>query len=278
MSVSVVIPAWGVHAERFLTDAIESVAAQVPRPRIVVVDNAADPPLELPDVDVVRVCSRQTVGAARNLGLAQVVTPYVMFWDADDVMLPGTLAALAAILDGDRRMVAAAARILEDDGSDHGWPRQWLAPLARAERAWTSLHAVSSLFPTTGAALMRTDAVRDAGGFPDVDGGDDWVLGVSIAARGRVALSEHPGRIYHRHEASISDAWQRANHAAHGKSVRQRLRSDPAVPAALRLGLPVIAGGQLFVASVVRPLRRRLRPRLRERAIASDRPDDRVSV
>lgn len=263
------IPAWGMHARLFLEDAVESVRRQEPSPAVLIVDNAAEPALVAPlGVDVVRSDERLTVGGARNLGLDKVATPYVMFWDADDQMLPGTIDALRRLLDAGPDVVVAASRILEDDGTDHGWPRRRLAPLARVPRLWALLHAVTSLFPTTGAVLVRTDVMRDAGGFPDVDGGDDWAAGLALALRGRIALSDHPGRVYRRHDGSISDAWVRANHVGHARTVRRMLRHDVAAGPFRHAAVPVVAAGQLVVGGVLRPLRRRLRPRLRERLAA----------
>ena len=113
---TILIPVWGSYGGKTLVEAVESLRAQDVPARIVVVDNASDDPLpDLPGVDVVRAPARLTVGAARNLGLDQVRTPYVLFWDADDLMLPGTLAFLQDRLRTDPALVATAAAIMEDD-------------------------------------------------------------------------------------------------------------------------------------------------------------------
>src|SRR5262249_49002093 len=94
---TVVIPAWDGYAGAPLRAALRSVLDQAVPMRVLVVDNASLSELTgTGGVDVVRSERRLTVGAARNLGLAAVTTPYVVFWDADDVMLPGTLAFLQA--------------------------------------------------------------------------------------------------------------------------------------------------------------------------------------
>jgi GT2 family glycosyltransferase len=263
--VTVVIPAWGEHARLFLRETVDSVLAQDARPRVLLVDNAAEPVLDVAGVDVVRVDDRRTVGGARNVGLAHTTTPYVMFWDADDVMLPGTVGALTAVLEAQPEVVAVAARILEEDGTDHGWPRPRLARLMRLRRTWALLHAVSPMFPATGAVLIRTEVLRAAGGFPDVDGGDDCAAALSLALRGRLALDDHPGRVYRCHSASISAEWDRAQLARHARGLRRSLRDDDAA-GVLRAALPLVLIGQVIVATTLRPLRRRLRPRVRERA------------
>ncbi len=97
--LTIVIPAW--NRESTLQRTLDSVAAQTLRPlRVVLVDNASrDATLSImelwrdmhasPDLDIT-VTSEPRRGAsdARNRGLAHVTTPYVMFFDSDDEMLP----------------------------------------------------------------------------------------------------------------------------------------------------------------------------------------------
>src|SRR5437667_5199179 len=110
MDVTVVIPAWGDYAGDLLDEALESLRAQDLDARIVIVDNAAAPPLrERPGVELLRAPARLSVGAARNLGLEHVQTPYVMFWDADDLMLPGALRLLRDHLASEPDVVLASA-------------------------------------------------------------------------------------------------------------------------------------------------------------------------
>jgi glycosyltransferase involved in cell wall biosynthesis len=251
-----VVPAWGDYAGRPLAEALESLRAQDLPARIIVVDNASEPPLpELDGATVLRSPTRLTVGAARNLGLATVTTPYVLFWDADDLMLPGTLRFLHDRIAAEPDAVLVAASILEGDPPvPHRWPRRWTYPLARARRLFAVGHCVWSLFPATGSALMRTSAAS-AMGFGDANSGEDWVLGVSLAFRGRVILETRPGRLYRRHEGSLW-ATQRAapQLIVHARAVRRRIRSDPAIPVWVRLLLPLIAFLQGFAVRVVRPL------------------------
>ena len=263
-STTVVIPAWGSHVA-FLPEAIASVRAQEPAPCVVVIDNAAVPPIDAPEADVVvRLDERVTIGEARNRGLDATTTTNVVFWDADDVMLPGTIQALSAALDGDPGAVVALGSIVEDDGHAHGWPRFWLWPLARIQPLWLFLHATSALFSATGAAVIRTEALRAAGGFPHVDAGDDWVAAMSLACRGRVVTCDRTCRVYRRHPAEVSRAWDGHDLRAGAREVRARLRTDPAAPLLLRRALPIVVVGQAVVSGVLRPVRRRLVPRIHE--------------
>jgi glycosyltransferase involved in cell wall biosynthesis len=251
-----VVPAWGAYAGQPLAEALESLRAQDVPARIIVVDNASDPPLgELAGAEVIRSDQRLTVGAARNLGLERVTTPYVLFWDADDLMLPGTLRFLRDRIEAEPGAVLVAASILEGDPPvPHRWPRRWTYPLTRWRRAFAFAHCVWSLFPATGSALMRTDAAR-AMGFGDANSGEDWVLGVSLAFRGRVILETRPGRIYRRHAGSL---WETQRSAAqltkHARAVRERIRADPEAPFLARKSLILIAAFQLATVRLVRPL------------------------
>jgi glycosyltransferase involved in cell wall biosynthesis len=254
--LSVVVPAWGAYAGQPLAEALESLRAQDVPARIIVVDNASDPPLaNLAGAEVIRSDERLTVGAARNLGLEKVATPYVLFWDADDLMLPGTLGFLRDRIEAEPDAVLVAASILEGDPPvPHRWPRRWTYSLTRWRRGFAFAHCIWSLFPATGSALMRTDAAR-AMGFADANSGEDWVLGVSLAFRGRVILETRPGRIYRRHPGSL---WETQRSAAqltkHARAVRERVRADPEAPFWARYCLFVIAGFQLAAVRVVRPL------------------------
>jgi glycosyltransferase involved in cell wall biosynthesis len=253
--VTIVIPAWGDYAGKHLDEALESIRDQDFAAQVIVVDNASDPPLAIPGVTVIRSEQRLSVGAARNLGLASVDTPFVMFWDADDVMLPGTVRFLREEIAAEHETVLVAAAILEGDPPiPHRWPRPWTYALARWRRSYAFAHSIWSLFPSTGASIMRSEAAR-AHGYADENSGEDWVLGVSLAFRGRIRLEPRPGRIYRQHATSLwatqsSPAQLRRNASV----VRGRIRADAGIPRWARALLPVIAAGQILAITVVRPI------------------------
>jgi glycosyltransferase involved in cell wall biosynthesis len=249
------VPVWGEYAGQPLDEALESLRAQDLAARIIVVDNASEPALDgLGSAQVIRSETRLSVGAARNLGLGQVETPYVVFWDADDLMLPGTLRFLRDRIAAEPDVVLVAASILEGDPPvPHRWPRPWTYPLARFRALFAFAHTIWSLFPATGSAVMRTDAAR-AMGFGDANSGEDWVLGVSLAFRGRVVLETRPGRLYRRHATSLWETQRSGKQLVkHARAVRERIRLDPEVPAWARILLPLIALAQFFAVRVVRP-------------------------
>ena len=258
--ITVVIPVWGSYVGRWLDDAVASVRDQNTSCVVVVVDNANHPPLKPPAGTVVIRSERPlSLGAARNLGLEAVETDLTISADADDVLLPGSLDALEGEMRANPGLAACAARIVEHDSrSPHHWPRPITARLSDRPWLFSALNVVSSLYPTTATAV-RTELALDAGGFPDVDGGDDWVLGVSIAFRGRVRILDRPVRCYRIHPDSLSSGWRaRPDIVEHARAVRTRLRDDPGVPRWAKAAIPAFAVLQHLVLLVVRPISRAL--------------------
>ena len=252
-----VIPVWDDYAGDGLAEAIASVREQAENARILLVDNASEREIDAgAGVEVVRSASRVSVGAARRLGLERSETPWTLFWDADDVMLPGTLPKLLEATRERSGVVAVTSSIMDGaTGRAHHWPRGWTRHLSRRPAWFAVLNAVSSLYPTIGA-LVLTRAALDAGGHPDADGGDDWAFGVSLAFRGQVIVLKHHGRLYRRHSDSLSAGWRSSDISAHAALVRRQLRGDPAVPRALRRTTWVIGALQWLVLRVARPISR----------------------
>jgi glycosyltransferase involved in cell wall biosynthesis len=245
-NTTVVVPVWDEYVSERLPEALQSIERQDPTPEIIVVDNASA--VAVPDVgvSVVRAPRRLALGGARNLGLAQVKTPYVVFWDADDVMLPGTLAFLESEIASATRVVAFAAAIIEDpSGRRHRHPRRWAPLLMGTPSLFALLHCVWSLYPTTGATIIHTEVARAAGGFADADSGEDWCLGVSLAFRGRIAFGVRPGRLYRLHEHSMWALHMTPRHQLrHARAVRGRIRVDRGIPGWTRALQPLIALAQ----------------------------------
>jgi hypothetical protein len=97
-------------------------------------------------------------------------------------------------------------------------------------------------FTTTGPALMRTDAVVDAGGFAeDITFFEDWALSCSLTVRGRIQMIREIGRLYRVHDESLS-----LGHLGHPDQdqwllgLRRRARRDPRTPLWLKLTLPAV--------------------------------------
>jgi glycosyltransferase involved in cell wall biosynthesis len=102
--VSVVTPAY--NASDTLPRAIESVLTQVPSVPYIVVDDCSsdEHKYELganPGVTLLRNEINLGGASTRNVGLALVKTPYVLFLDADDYILPGTFEELIHLVRAD---------------------------------------------------------------------------------------------------------------------------------------------------------------------------------
>ena len=127
--VSVIIPAY--NAERFVADAINSALAHQPAPHeIIIVDDGFRDGISaivrfFPTVQVI-VQPNAGVSAARNAGLAVASGDYVMFLDADDMLMPDGLTAGVAALDSDRAiaMVYGGVEIVDENRHHLRWADQ----------------------------------------------------------------------------------------------------------------------------------------------------------
>jgi glycosyltransferase involved in cell wall biosynthesis len=242
-----VIPVWGAHAA-YVAQAAESILAQEGAPaRVLIVDNASDDPVEAPEgAEVMRLPQRVRVAAARNAGLWAATTPFVMFWDADDVMLPGALATMLEVLRGDARVVAvtmASRQWSPEDGPGEvwPWPRRIMYRLSPHRRLLALVSMVYNPFTTTGPSLMRTDAATDAGGFHEgIAFFEDWALSVALTVRGRIRMLPEVGRLYRIHGDSLSlghlDQPEQRQWLA---GIRDQIRRDHRTPWWMRVALPL---------------------------------------
>ena len=244
--VTVVVPWWDLDPG-FLTEALASLAGQERIARTLVVDNASTvAPALPPGTEVLRLPARVTLGAARNAALAQVETPYVLFLDADDLLLPGTIGFVAERLDGRPDAVASCSGIVAWDPErgtrrTAAWPPAYAFRLCRRPLLCALVNTVRALVPMT-AAVLRTDPVRAAGGFPDT-GEEDWVLSAALLFRGPALLDPRPGlqrRLRPDSRYALQHTDWRASVAAR-RELRRRLRRDPAVPLLVRAAMPLLA-------------------------------------
>ncbi len=217
--ITVVIPYWDLP-EEWLRIAVDSVREQEEPARILVVDNCSSVPIpELEGVEVVRIAEQGTVGVARNIGLEHVTTGLVAFLDADDRMLPGSLRYLRGLIDEhpEAHGVQGRQHLWFSDESKEvldRWPYLWMRWIAKrlqgSRRASAFLAAIRCNFPMHGA-LLRTEAVREAGGFADWRQAQDWALLVSMSLRGRMIQTRVPTYAYRRQlqTATLSTAPRR---------------------------------------------------------------------
>jgi GT2 family glycosyltransferase len=200
-----------------LVEALARLVALPERPRVVVVDNGSDDGTpaavaqRFPQVELIALGENRG-GAARNVGVRAVRTPYVAFADDDSWWAPGALAAAVEVLDAHPRLALVNGHILVGEGEHDD-------PVCRAM-------ASSPLLPAPGqpgrallsfiacAAVVRRDAFLQVGGFlPELQvGGEEEILGSDLAAAGW-HLSYLPELVVHHHPSTQRDPDRRRANA-----------------------------------------------------------------
>jgi glycosyltransferase involved in cell wall biosynthesis len=248
VNVSVVIPVWDSYCET-LAECVASVLAQSDAGlEVIVVDNASRVPLpELPPgVRVIRLPERVTVGRARNAGLAEVRRPAVLFFDADDRMLPGVLAPLQRDLASDPQCASAVGKFaLWQPDTDRRWladrmPHPLAIRLAKRRRLFALANLRFNMWSVVGCSLHRTELVRDAGGFGDGMVAEDWSLGAGLAFRGRIRLTSHVVFLRAVRDGSLWYRGHTRDELCEGYASLRRARSrDHRIPWCVRWMIPL---------------------------------------
>ncbi len=201
MRVAIVIPCY--NDQRFLPQALAAVGAEEAT-EVVVVDDGSDDPETLRLLDTlattqVRVLHQRNAGpaAARMAGVAATGAPYVLPLDADDLLGPGSVAALADALDahpdagvawGDLELFRPSGARLFDRGPDALDP--WL---------------ITYVNELPLSALFRREVLMQAGGYQLRDGYEDWDLWMALAERGVGGI--HVRRLVERHREHGARRW-----------------------------------------------------------------------
>ena len=154
--------------------------------------------------------------SSRNAGLRAARGDYVVFLDADDVMLPSKLAHQAAILDADSDAAAVYGRTLYWDDPVASAPTR--ERLSRLSVAWDRAHEPPGLLvrflerpstvPCLCAVMVRREALLWTGGFEESFGDlyEDQTLLAKLALHCRIRVDPAVGERYRQHEASSSRA------------------------------------------------------------------------
>jgi glycosyltransferase involved in cell wall biosynthesis len=144
---------------------------------------------------------------SRNLALARVRHPLLQTADADDVLLPGALAAAASELDreSDLGIVFGRTRSLAMDGvfgvGKNPYPPGRIAPGVLA-RDWERRGGSCSI--VVGSVMWRTSCVCAEGGWPAAVAGTDVLLLLAVASlypahcldRDTYVYRSHPGQVH----------------------------------------------------------------------------------
>ncbi len=174
---------------RWLADAAGSALAQCgPGDELVVVDDGSreDPGPLLPADPRVRLLYQPPLGIASALerGRAACRGRYVARLDADDLALPGRLAAQVAALEADPALgaVGGRARIGRDDGPVPGGMLAYVEWVNGLRDPHPQLLVESPLFHP--AVTFRASAVAAVGGYRGGDFPEDYALWLDLAAAG----------------------------------------------------------------------------------------------
>lgn len=235
--LTIIIPVWDQHT-MLLPRCLQAIRSQVVNTELLLVDNASTMPLESPTLArQITLAQRRTIGAARNAGLAHVTTPFVVFADADDEIMPGSLRRSLTLLQHDATAAGVVGRSLVHE---HDHYRRGRTPRTTYQLA--SRH-IPSLVPffwlaafqcSITSTILRTASVRDASGFADADIAEDWQLAARLTRRGHLICLNQPVRIYrHDDAARITNPHQPTTTQRH--TICNDCIHDPHATAAQRL-------------------------------------------
>ncbi|MDE6460542.1 MAG: glycosyltransferase family 2 protein, partial [Paramuribaculum sp.] len=209
--ITIVLPVR--NRAQLLPRTLRSIASQTLRPlKVIAVDNGStDSTAEIlgkwaqdvaPAGIEVTIVSEEKPGAsaARNRGLAEVTTPYVMLFDSDDEMLPGHTQRLAECIaaNPDAEIIGFDIAIRDDDG--------WTDIKSVNDSDLLRGHILHGSF-STQRYVAKTDFVRAAGGWDEeLPRWNDLELGTRLLASAQNPMIFHgdAGVIVHPSADSIS--------------------------------------------------------------------------
>lgn len=193
--VTMIVPGRDIAA--FAPSALESLSTQSePRWRAILVDDGSTDDTGAifaraaavdPRFRVVRHEASRGLGAARNVGLGLVDTPYLGFLDGDDELLPDALARLTGTLDETGSDFAAGAYVRSrphGEGYSPGRVQPWVAAATDPARLRTTLdqhpRAVSNI--VAWSKVSRTEFWQDLR-FPEGVAYEDQVIAQQMYTR-----------------------------------------------------------------------------------------------
>ena len=214
--IAVVTPCF--NDGEFVGDAIASIREAEPVEVVVVDDGSTDEATkevlaELARSGIARVVRRENGGlaAARMTGVAATTAPYVFPLDADDIVEPGSLAALADRLDADPNVAFAYGNgTYLREGID------WRA------RPWDPF-VLLYLNGWGASCLVRRDALMAVGGWSLRGCYEDWDFLLALAESGyQGAPVDHLVLHYRRHHGPRENKRCLRQHARAYRTLRRR--------------------------------------------------------
>jgi glycosyltransferase involved in cell wall biosynthesis len=223
--IAVIIPCFNDGA--LVRDAVRSVAEDEPI-EIVVVDDVSTDAASLAVLDELRTDGVRIVRHARNLGAASARTTglrstradFLFPLDADDLVVPGALAAMADRLESDPGAAACFGDYAEFGDTEivRAVPDQ-LDPF---RLAFTNEYPVSAMF--------RRAVLEEVGGWGSNGyrgrGYEDWNLWMSLAERGKRGIHLGVGRLTYQRRLH-GERKLAAGKRRHGELYRELQRTHP---------------------------------------------------
>ncbi len=215
-----IIPAY--NASAFIAETIRSVLDQEfdPLELIIVDDGSTDDTAAIvesfadPRITLIRQAN-SGVSAARNRGLAAAMGEYVVFLDADDLILPGKLRAQLDLFDRFSRrkrrleIINSGWHLIDAEGQLLAEIRPWETAPRLDTLIWLRMKPV---FP--GALMLKREAVQAVGGFDaSLKQAEDVDLVLRMAANGSKALwLKEATVLYRQHgESAATDGLRQAD-------------------------------------------------------------------
>lgn len=206
--LTVVIPVY--NREEELQRCLDSIAAQtIGRVRVIVVDDgstdsSARVARQHPVVAQVIEGKHRGPAAARNAGLAEVTTEWTMFFDSDDTMHSGHIAAALAAATDEADIVGWDVRAISRDG------RTKTLPFEATDAVWHNI--MHGTFATL-RYMARTELFRRAGGWDEsLRVWEDIELGARLLALSpKTVKAAGTGADVYRSEQSVSGNTWMAN-------------------------------------------------------------------
>jgi hypothetical protein len=208
-----VVVAWGGEHAEWLSAALHSIDGQVPAPeeRCLVVDSADDQAI-VTAREAVSSSGQWTIrqgcwrepAVARNEGVAVTRSPWVVFWDADNPMPPGFLAAVGREIRCCAPNIGIVYADIEYVNENCGNPSRWRVP------DWDYWTLRKGNYIDTAAAWRR-EALELAGGWPvGLRSHEDYALALEVTRKGWMAKRrEGPPIVKREHAASRTAARER---------------------------------------------------------------------
>ena len=212
--VSVIIPCY--NQARFLAEAVESALNQdYPHKEVIVVndgssDNVREVAVKFEGRIVYVEQENKGSSTARNTGIRSARGEYIAFLDSDDVYLPGALLALASYLDNDpdTALVCGDSFVFNESGI-LGLRSSHRAPKNIANFRWETV----DYCPIPSTVMVRRSCFVRTGFFEEMgrEGGEDWLMWVSLSLDFNMAYLDHPIAKYRIHGSNLTSDVERLN-------------------------------------------------------------------